>query len=195
MGMNYTDVMVDLETLGTAPGSVILSIGAVAFNIGAPESTWNLFEAKPIKVRSSRAVGLTIDEGTLAWWMHQDAEARGLLDCALEGAGGLALPEALDEFAEWFPDKAVLWGNGANFDNVLLRSAYVAVGRTVPWAYYNDRCYRTLKNLFKQAQPSAFQGTKHDALADALHQTRHLVSILKYVREATFHEEARLGKI
>jgi exodeoxyribonuclease VIII len=175
---DFKNVMIDLETLGTVPGSVILSIGAVAFDEGQPESLWDQFEARPIKVRSSRAVGLTIDEGTLAWWMHQDAEARGLLDCALEGAGGLTVHEAMSEFSDWFPLDACIWGNGANFDEPLLTAAYSAIGRVPPYKYYVSHCYRTMKNLFRNVPTPAFQGLKHDALADALHQTRHLQAIL-----------------
>jgi hypothetical protein len=176
--------MVDLETLGTAPGSVIISIGAVAFAEGMPEHQWNLFDAKPIKVRSSRQVSLTIDEGTLAWWMHQSDEARGLLDCALGSAGGLTIHQALGEFIDWFPTGACLWGNGSDFDNVLLKAAYDAVELAIPWRYSGNRCFRTVKNVFRQVPPPEFSGLRHDALADALHQTRHLQAIFAHVCEA-----------
>ena len=181
--MIHTDVMLDLETLGTAPGSVILSIGAVAFTPGVVESEWLTFDAKPIKVRSSRAIGLTIDEGTLAWWLRQSDEARGLLESALDGEGGFTLGTALADFSAWLPTGVRLWGNGANFDNVLLRCAYTALGYTAPWPYYADCCFRTMKNMFKSVQAPEFVGVKHDALADALHQTRWLQSILEHIRE------------
>lgn len=184
--MIHTDVMLDLETLGTAPGSVILSIGAVAFTPGVAEFEWLIFDAKPIKVRSSRAAGLTIDEATLAWWLRQSNEARGLLESALDGEGGFTLGEALRDFWAWFPTGARLWGNGANFDNVLLRAAYTSLGAVdtpAPWPYYADYCFRTMKNMFKSVQAPEFVGVKHDALADALHQTRWLQAILEHTRE------------
>ena len=36
--MSITDVVVDIETLGTRPGDSIVQIGAVAFNVGTPDS-------------------------------------------------------------------------------------------------------------------------------------------------------------
>ena len=181
----YTDVMLDLETLGTAPGSVILSIGAVAFAEGLPESEWKTLEVKPISVSNSRLYELTIDESTLAWWLHQSAEARKVLDQALEPVkpgGCYQLEFALGEFAIWFPEGARVWGNGANFDNVLLRGAYDAISLKPPWQFFDDRCFRTMKNLFKCVSAPDFQGVKHDALADALHQTRWLIKILRHIK-------------
>jgi 3'-5' exoribonuclease-like protein len=190
--MTYTDVMVDLETLGTAPGSVILSIGAVAFNEAQPEAEWKLFNSGAISVMDSRTYELTIDEGTLAWWLKQDLVARQVLDDALNGNASVLLHAALRDFTAWYPSGTRLWGNGANFDNVLLRSAYSAMGGTAaPWPYYDDRCYRTLKAAFKQFVPELmFQGTRHDALADALHQTRYLQAIWVYKRWAQSAYEA-----
>ena len=177
--MMFTDVMIDLETLGTAPGSVILSIGAVAFAPGMQEADWSQIHLLPISVKNSRQAGLTIDESTLAWWMHQSDEARGVLDCALEG--GRTLCGALTEFSEWFPSGTKLWGNGANFDNVLLRCAYTAACMEPPWKYYDDMCFRTMKKTFAKVPAPTLQGVKHDALADAMHQTRWLQAILAEV--------------
>ena len=40
-----------------------------------------------------------------------------------------------------------IWGNGAGFDNTLLRQAYEVNSREVPWAFRHDRCFRTLRGL------------------------------------------------
>jgi hypothetical protein len=169
--------MIDLETLGTKPGSVILSIGAVAFAPGQVEDHWATFGSGPISVKASRDASLTIDEDTLAWWLGQPEEPRALLKKALANEA-VAPWNAFIDFAGWLPVGARVWGNGANFDNVLLRAAMGAVGVACLWPYYADHCYRTVKNLFPQVPKPKFQGVKHDALADALHQTRHLQAIL-----------------
>ena len=183
--MNYTDVMVDLETLGTAPGSVILSIGAVAFNADTPESSWSQFYSAPILQASCTDLGLTVDDATVTWWrarVNETTDLRNFYEDTENAYRSMHLAVAITDFKRWFPTGAALWGNGANFDNVLLRGAFKACRVPAPWAYYDDACYRTMKNRFKTQVPAPrFQGLKHDALADALHQTRHLVAILRHV--------------
>jgi exodeoxyribonuclease VIII len=71
-----------------------------------------------------------------------------------------------------------LWGNGAVFDNTILGNAYFITGRKPPWNPWDDRCYRTVKALFKWIPADERQGTYHNALDDAMHQTKHLIKIL-----------------
>lgn len=178
---DFKNVMIDLETLGTAPGSIILSIGAVAFNEGQPESEWSVFNSGPINIDSSYSVGLTSDEATVAWWSRQAEDARKLLTAAQ--VGGADVRKALYGFMVWFPGGASIWSNGASFDEPVLTAAYrVATAGAPPWEYYNSCCYRTMKNLFRNVPAPEFQGLKHDALADALHQTRHLQAILLHTQ-------------
>ena len=185
--MSYEHVMIDLETLGTRPGSVILSIGAVAFDEGQPESTWSKFDSGPISVAGSRAAGLTIDESTLAWWLRQDDEPRKLLLAALDDAAQAPIV-ALNNFVGWspYPAEFTLWSNGANFDGVLLRAAWEKVcPQYVPICkYYQECCYRTMKRRYARVSAPMRQGVHHNALNDALHQTRHLQSIFAVEREA-----------
>lgn len=177
---DHTDVMVDLETTGSTPGSGILSIGAVAFRLGQPESSWHCFAAGPIARSSCLAIGLREDQDTLEWWSRQAPKASVLLRDASRpvGPGVARIVEALIDFANWLPNPDILlWGNGADFDNALLASAYRAAALLPPWKFYLSRCYRTMKNMTPVLAPP-FQGLKHSALDDALHQTRHLQAIL-----------------
>ena len=181
--MTYTDVMVDIETLGTAPGSVVLSIGAVAFDASREDETgWLTWDSHAISVASSKAVGLEVDAAKILWWSQQSFEVRHLVNEAM--AGGKHIVNALQEFARWFPAGARLWGNGSDFDNVLLTAAYKRVNVEQPWKFYNNRCFRTMKNLYPQVAAPEFLGLKHDAAADALHQTRHLTRILRHINRA-----------
>lgn len=176
-------IMVDLETLGTAPGSVILSIGAVRFDV--EEGLLDEFYVN-IDVESSQRLGLTIDGATVMWWMKQSDAARAKLS---EGSGE-DVGVALGKFLAWAnKDSPVdeLWGNGADFDNVLLASVgrklsedprYAgAWGSVRPSLYRQNRCYRTLKNLSKI--PFTKPVVAHDALEDAKAQAVHLIEILK----------------
>lgn len=170
------DVMLDLETLGTAPGSVILSIGAVAFD---PE-TGELGPEFHVHVDSRISdYGLKVDVSTVVWWASQSDDARRRV-FSPEG-GGVDPGTAVDRFAlylEQFGAEVKVWGNGAAFDNVLLRCAIEATSRPVPWKHWNDRCYRTLKNLRRDVGVERV-GTHHDALDDARTQALHACVIFK----------------
>lgn len=169
------DIMVDLETLGTLPGSVILSIGAVAFDEFAvgdqPEHSFY----NAIKRSSCEELGLTVDPGTLAWWEKQDAQARRVLN----DPNAVDLKMALTFFNQWlsnFSGNIRVWGNGANFDNPLLACAWRAAGLEPNYKFWNERCYRTVKNQHPDVKLER-QGTYHNALDDARSQAEHLVRI------------------
>jgi hypothetical protein len=98
------------------------------------------------------------------------------------GKNGIGLGNALIHFAEWMRGEVNVWGNGAAFGNVILRSAYAACGLLPPWEFWNDRCYRTLKNLRPDIKLER-SGTHHNALDDAITQAEHAVVILSALKE------------
>ena len=160
--------MLDLETLGHKPGSVIVAIGAVKFGNG--EILDSFYER--VDAESCVNLGLRIDASTVLWWMKQNEAARK----EITRPGG-KLPEVLMRFASWVDDMdAEVWGNGAGFDNVLLSDAYDRAHMQRPWKYTNDRCYRTVKNLRRDV-PIASLGTHHNALDDAKSQAMHLMTL------------------
>ena len=175
----YDHVVVDIETLGTIPGAPIVQIAAVAFDLGASEDEWELFEVK-VDVRSLiYKDGISFD--TLAWWL---AQPKGTIDEVFGEAERLDIASALNSFHRWLgvTNTKTLWGNGAAFDNELLKAALLQYcGISEPWNFRIDRCFRTLKNLYKDQVPEPhFIGTKHNALDDAMHQARWLSQILMY---------------
>jgi exodeoxyribonuclease VIII len=163
------NVMLDLETLGTRQGSVITSIGAVKFDSdGLGEEFY-----RNIEIESSLECGLTVDGGTIYWWLQQSEEARNRL-CARPRD---RLPEVLWEFDLFLKERNnIIWGNGSDFDNAMLSTAYSKCGMPLPWKYSNNRCYRTMKNMVPDVKLD-FEGDKHNALDDAKHQARHLLKI------------------
>lgn len=165
-------VMLDLETLGTKPGSVILSLGAVTDDGRA------FYEV--ISIDSCTAAGLTIDESTVQWWTTQaTAAAKAAFRPDLKPVEKGWLHDVLQSFASWYPAAdAELWANGAAFDPPLLECAYRAVDIDIPWDFRNVRCYRTLKALYPDVPPPA-NSMKHHALRDAGAQMRHLQLLLQ----------------
>lgn len=161
------NVMIDIETLGTSTDAVILSIGATKFNADEIIDTF----AVAIDPSSCQQYGMKIDAGTVMWWMHPDRAAARQELLADEKVD---IFSALDGFAQWFGDKSLpTWGNGASFDNVLVRAAFAKVNLPCPWAFWDDRCYRTMKNMYPESVMIR-EGTHHAALDDAVYQTKHL---------------------
>lgn len=168
------DIMLDLETLGTSPGCVILSIGASSFC-----GTYTFYEK--ISIESSKLSGLVEEPDTMRWWAKQSVEARN------ESFSGTSpLMGVLGRFSDFYSsiptkpnEKKFIWGNGADFDLPILAAAYKAANMERPWEPFNGRCYRTLKNLYYEVKAPVFEGTKHTALADAQHQARHALMILR----------------
>ena len=185
-------IMVDLETLGTAPGSVILAIGAVRF-----DDTKILDEFYVnINPESCIAAGLHMDVSTVMWWMGQSDEARK----ALVAGEALVLQEALAEFGKWALSIGSnvsipvdeLWGNGSDFDNVLLAHAFAAAQLPLPWSFRTHRCYRTVRSLVHSV-PFEKPAVAHNALEDARAQAKHLVEMLEHLREGWESKAVRLG--
>jgi exodeoxyribonuclease VIII len=177
-------IMIDLETMGVRPDAAIVSIGAVHFKPVFGEAL-----AKDIQIldefhvavslKSCTDLGLTTDQSTVNWWAKQSSEARS----SWQRDDAMPLLEALTSLSQWalfgVSDRDVCpWGNGADFDLVLLKSAYSKLNADPPWRYYNQKCYRTMRTVFPVAEIPR-QGTYHNALDDALHQTRTLQQIIR----------------
>lgn len=169
------NVMVDLETMGTGSSAAIVSIGAVKFTEDSVQS--DAFY-RVVSLQSALDAGMTLDGSTVMWWLSQTQDARISLQAAPE-----RLHDALLSFKAWCPADAQLWGNGATFDNVILSNAYKLCSITPPWKFYNDRCFRTLKNLYPGITPDERVGTSHHALDDAQYQAQHAVKILRSITQ------------
>ena len=162
------NVMLDLETMGNSTNAAIIAIGAVRFSNG--EITDEFYTV--VDLASSISAGLEMDPSTVLWWMKQSDEARAQFE-----RKGASLTEALEEFSNWIGEDAKVWGNGASFDNAILSNAYRKSDIEQPWKFWNDRCYRTVKNLFPKKKLER-AGVHHNAVDDAKSQANHLMQML-----------------
>ena len=167
------NIMVDLETMNTTSDAAIIAIGAVYFDKNGLGRSFY----KVVNLQSSMNAGLTVGADTMMWWLKQSDEARAAI-----GKPGMSLLSALYAFADWVgTDKNIkVWGNGANFDNPILATAYQRLDQVPPWKFWNDRCYRTMKAMYPGVPLAEFKGTKHNALHDAKFQALHLLDIVKF---------------
>ncbi|EGI21605.1 exonuclease, partial [Escherichia coli] len=131
-------LMIDLETMGKNPDAPIISIGAIFFDPQTGDMGPEF--SKTIDLETAGGV---IDRDTIKWWLKQSREAQSAImtdEIPLDDAL-LQLREFIDENSgEFFVQ---VWGNGANFDNTILRRSYERQGIPCPWRYYNDRDVRT----------------------------------------------------
>ena len=176
-------VMIDEETLGTRPGDVILSLGACTFDTDTGRFGDDRFHIV-ISIEASLRAGLKVEAGTVQWWRRQKPEAQAVIFDAL--VSSVTPEQACHAFAEWLatvgdPGSLQVWGNGASFDNVLLDGVYRLVGVARPWGDFNDRCFRTLKDGYRDLAPSR-TGIHHNALDDALHQAEWACAIAEHRR-------------
>lgn len=171
--LKHKHIMVDLETLGTAADSVILSIGAVKFDLHSDSIDNEGFYAS-VSVDSNLERKRRIQEDTLIWWLKQSHDAQKVFHEPKQ-----PLWTALTELGDWIGEgNYEMWSNGADFDLPMLTHAYTSFAMETPWQFWNSRCFRTYKNLpgAKGAViPNA--GVKHNALDDAVTQVRSLQAI------------------
>ncbi|TJA56321.1 3'-5' exonuclease, partial [Escherichia coli] len=170
-------LMIDLETMGKNPDAPIISIGAIFFDPQTGEMGPEF--SKTIDLETAGGV---IDRDTIKWWLKQSREAQSAIltdEIPLDDAL-LQLREFIDENSgEFFVQ---VWGNGATFDNVILRRSYERQGIPCPCRYTNDRDVRTMVALglvmdFDARTTIPFEGERHNALNDARYQAKYVSAI------------------
>ncbi|EOZ8109166.1 3'-5' exoribonuclease, partial [Escherichia coli] len=170
-------LMIDLETMGKNPDAPINALAGKFFDPATGEMGPEF--SKTIDLETSGGV---IDRDTIKWWLKQSREAQSAIltdEIPLDDAL-LQLREFIDENSgEFFVQ---VWGNGANFDNVILRRSYERQGIPCPWRYTNDRDVRTMVALglvmdFDARSVITFEGERHNALHDARYQAKYVSAI------------------
>ncbi len=175
-------LMIDLETMGKKSNAPIVVIGAVFFDPQNGEIGPTFYIV--ISLVDAMDTGAVPDGSTIEWWLAQSSEARSaiLVD-------QVKLVDALIQFREFIneysDEKFVqVWGNGATFDNTILRTSYERLNIPCPWRYYNDRDVRTIVELGKTIGFDArtvipFEGVRHHALDDARHQAKYVTATIQ----------------
>lgn len=158
----YLHCQVDLETMGLRPNAAIVAIGAAFFNEDSIGPTFYT----PVSLHSCLDQGLVVDKSTQDWWATQPAEIRAAWDVP----NPPELLDALTQFSVFLRQagsEVRVWANGADFDPVLLKSAYETLDADPPWKFFNQRCHRTIQSMFPVDVP---RSNAHHALEDAKYQ-------------------------
>lgn len=181
----FKHVMIDTETLGKTPGSVVRSVAAVEFDPQTGETgrqkVWKIDLADSIRY------GFKVEASTLKWWMMQSDEARREF---VEGAE-TPLEDFLEDFMQFIAatdegNDFTLWCLQLDFDVAMLRSMYSWYNLNVyrcdeevlPWNFRKVRDVRPYMDALDSAgllPPKV--ADRHTPLADCLAQINcvHLV--------------------
>lgn len=176
--------MADLETVDTAPTAAILSIALVEFDplTGAIGQRYY----RNVDLVSCLDAGLTYSEETIKWWDSQSAASKNVLN-----ENKLDITSAMRELSAFITSfsglgsNIAVWGNGAAFDNVILRNAFKAVGMVAPWDFRNDFDVRTLVHLcetFVKRDQFPHVGVAHYALDDAIAQIKYVAPMYAHLK-------------
>lgn len=189
-------VMLDFETLGTEPNSIVISLGAVMFNrsgiLGERLFEFNLDD----QIKNGRK----FSSSTLTWFMNQSDSARSVFK---DHDFKITIGEFFKQFEEFLQENLKKenetlkdlkpWSNGANFDVAIIEDMYrkhhLEGEKAIPWKFWNVVCFRTFKMLTKcdllVARP---KGSHHNALEDAKHQAN---CVLAHWKKMDLKREAK----
>jgi hypothetical protein len=169
------DVMVDLETLGTATNTIILTVAAVYFNPKNGSIGDKFYEKIIIDSYKDYPGCFSFDGSTISWWiLNVTDEARK------EAFSGTRYPLkiVMEKLHKWLTKTpfAKIWSHGASFDIPILTHTFKVLNLETPWKYWNIRDTRTIYDLKKiDLKNISIPGYPlHHALGDCLRQIEGL---------------------
>lgn len=166
------EATVDLETLGTTPDSVILTVGAVKFKPNKIGEIYDKFYVKLDIDFQMEQLGRVVNDDTLDWWSKQNPAVR---EDALSESDRISCEEFVREFNRYCVGVDGFWAQGAAFDFILLEDLYRNMGEPFPINYYQLRDSRTLFKFFnydpRKQINSSQRKAHHNALDDAESQS------------------------
>ena len=187
MGSVMKHIMLDIETLGTEPGSAILTIGLAHFDpargVIVDSTEFRCTQA------SQEALERAIDPATVKWWGQQSQEAQDRL----------TEPPLYDDVGEMLKDvwswmngvcasqwDLAVWAKGPGFDQVLCRDLAKQVGQKWKGHFSRDMCVRTMLLIAKAkgwGDILAMENTlAHGAEADAVHQANQVMEVMRRIK-------------
>jgi hypothetical protein len=179
MEIIFNNVMLDLETMGNKSNSVIVSIGAVEFDINNGVTNREFYSR--VDFQSCLDIGLKVDASTVLWWLKQNENAR--IELTKEADH---IVKVLSDLNTWFstcPKYFSLWGNGARFDIGLLEDAYVAASyNKLPWDFRDEMDVRTIVKRAPEVKKQVIEefknkGIEHHPIFDCKVQIEYLTRI------------------
>lgn len=179
--MKIKHVMIDLETLSTKPNAFVLAMGACEINFQLNDVGRKFYHR--INHASFIKANADISPDTVMWWMQQSDAARKAIQPIADDSH---MKDVLFALGSWMTDlkhigngadEVHVWGNGSDFDNVVLAHWFREFDVPMPWSFRHNRCFRTVRNLFPDTPDPASADIAHHALHDAEWQANKLILI------------------
>ena len=175
----FDHLMIDIETLGKTSDSIILSIGAVCFNIVngvvGPE-----FECYPnVENQMDKR---KIQWSTIKWWFNQNEKIRNEQSNAIR----IDIRQCLIDFdffcKSYLNEGFKLWSNG--FDHAMLYHIFDQYFIETPWSYKNQFDIRSIIWMSKiSVKNYESEGIDHNTINDCKKQIRFLVDAYKILKD------------
>ena len=170
-----THATIDIETLGTNPDTVVLTIGGIKFDPMADDELHSEFYYR-LDVDEQIDMGRTVDEKTLEWWETQSEEVKAE---ALDTNDRIPVEETLKALNKWLVGVDKIWCQGPVFDIGILENLYKQIGLHHNWPFYIIRDSRTLFSLMDKDPRKEIDFKAHNALADAIVQSLCIQKVYK----------------
>jgi hypothetical protein len=164
--------MLDIETMGTRPDTVILTLAATKFDPYTISNTTACLYIKP-NVDEQLERGRSHSEDTLEWWSKQDPIVR---EEAFSEDMRVDVNFMLGEINRFMVGVDEIWCQGPVFDIGILENIYRQYQRPAPWQFYQIRDSRTLFAVHGDPRDKNKSGL-HNALEDCISQVAAVQSI------------------
>lgn len=164
------NVMIDLESLGTTPHSVVLSIAVMEFELKHEGPIFGDFfefigDMEEQYVEHARM----IDEATIEWWTSpEQAEAKK----AWYKKSPTPISVLEEKLKKMIRTNTRVWAHGSDFDFPMLYSFLRDYGVAPMWIYNAVRDSRTIERELPiiRTRPNGLNFIKHDAKDDCATQ-------------------------
>jgi len=173
-----TDLMLDIETFGTSPSSVIAQVGACYFDRRTGEIGGTFLEN--LDWQESVNFGFKLEVEILRWWFNQSDMAR----MSITAKPSMSLSQTMVQFKQFSSQAKSIWCH-ATFDYPLVEIYMKKLRINVPFNYQKVRDIRTLLDLsgLKKKDFPVRVGTAHTALADCKYQVSYCVKAFQLLSE------------
>lgn len=167
-----THLCIDFETLAQRANTAVLSLGAILFD--KERIIQEHYDIPSLKEQCKRRA---VDASTICWWQDQGDAAKSVFKQALGSSTDImTFCKRFQHFVLNFgenPSELRVWSNNAGFDVPIMEHLLDSCGIATPWNFWNIRCYRTVKAMYKM-EKAPKPTVKHHALEDARYQTKNL---------------------
>jgi len=159
-------VMLDLETLGTRPDCVILTLGAIRFDPYSKQEPGPGIYFR-LNIENQLSVGRTVDDSTIEWWAQQDPRVRD--EAMGESDDRVDISKLKYELNRFLVGVEYIWAQGPAFDIVILENLYRSQNWGLPWHFWQIRDSRTLFGVHGDPREKQ-RDQAHNALMDCYYQ-------------------------